>query len=737
VDNLPGFDGPTLARLDEARLDVSWLPLFVGRVHIARVRLDGVMAHLAIDENGVSNYGDLVPRRALASQVPEQAPFVAAVRRIDVSNGSATYFDAPRSRSLAIMGVDADATLSAGADGGWRAEIALESDSLHARMASVSDGILRMAGPTGKFSAVGDSPLNAIELEGGYIALADDTLAVRGRIAGLTDAEPSFDFLLTNSAMSARALAAVFPADVRSSLLPRAEGTLAVTLQVQGGLAAADDLVMHGAVRLDDVTLRLRGDIVAEHVAGVVRVDASTISLDSLAGRLAGGPFELSGTVARDSLATAALLARAQPDLDALDRLGLLPRGTTLSGNAALDVSLVGPLRALDSLDVVGEATLAGFQLKHVGLGAPVYVPAGVVTLSGRQVNWSDLNVLVGTDRLMTSGTIDDLAGLWSTEDALPRIDARLTGTRLDLDAIFPPVPQESASTYSQIAFAHLGGRSLEGRSANAIAGAREFSRPRQPPALGVVALRVDTLVAGPHRLIDVSARLELADSAISIPEASFGVWGGTARASLSVGIGPAAQQPFALDLSVEDAAAASFFDVMTPVGDAVSGTLHLQVALTGSTDGRLLPGGADLVGRGRIAVDDGQLTGTGVNAAIADFLEATHWSDIPFARWESTFEVRNRMIEFREANLIGPMGRMVLSGVLDFSGFADMSVALSVPADQLQGVSLRRTGIGPTVIEQLRIAGRPLDLGFRVSGPIEAPSLEPDAANAVVLARR
>jgi hypothetical protein len=82
-------------------------------------------------------------------------------------------------------------------------------------------------------------------------------------------------------------------------------------------------------------------------------------------------------------------------------------------------------------------------------------------------------------------------------------------------------------------------------------------------------------------------------------------------------------------------------------------------------------------------------------------------------------------------------MGRLAFRGLVGFGGETDVSMALAVPSDQLDQLSLRRTGVGAGVLEELKTSGRPLDLGLHVSGFLSAPTVEPNAANAVELAGR
>lgn len=57
-----------------------------------------------------------------------------------------------------------------------------------------------------------------------------------------------------------------------------------------------------------------------------------------------------------------------------------------------------------------------------------------------------------------------------------------------------------------------------------------------------------------------------------------------------------------------------------------------------------------------------------------------------------------------------------------------DLAMALSIPPDRLQAISLRRTGVAQTVLDRLTESESPLDLGIRISGTLQGPTLEPDA---------
>ncbi len=737
VENLPDFDGPALAEADGARLDLAWLPLLVGRVRVNRISMDGARIYMAVDDHGVSNYGDLVPQAGRTAASASQASLALGVRRIDLEGADVTYFDAPRQLSFAVTGTRAHALLGPDAQNGWRGTIEVTSDSLQLRAADVTDEITRMAGPSASVTIRGDGSLTWVQIEEGRVDLAGETLALAGRIDGAQDSSVAYDLHLTNDRLGADALSALVPEGERSRRLPHFEGQLGVALRLRGGPQAGGRPALSGAVVLRDVSVRLSGEPIVEHVNGMVAFTPETIALDSIAGTFAGGPLQLSGALGRERHALA-LVVHAQPDLDRLDRLGVLPAGTTVSGNAVLDLSVAGPLGAPDSIQVIGVSRLDGLQAKSARFGVPIYVPQGEVTFVGQDVSWSDLSVLVGRDALTTSGTLRHALARWSDGGPTkPQIDMSLGGSTLDLDAVFPAPADASTESYARIAFAHLGKRALDGRPASAVAADRGFRRPESLPLTGAVRLEFDTLRYRGHALASASGNVVLSDSALAVEDAAFDAWSGHARASLRLGIGHLEDEPFELRLSVADADAAPFLSAMTPVDSAIYGKLTLDLDVAGVTDASLLPVGQQLGGHVALALEDGNVRGTGMNMAMADFLEADSWQAMPFASWTLDIQIEETVMDIRHAELSGDLGEVAFTGMVDLGGTSDLSVGLSIPPGRLGDVSLRRTGIGQSVLDQLRAVGSPLDLGLQVSGPIDAPTLEPDASHAVVLVRR
>jgi len=728
VDNLGGFDGPALAFVEDARLELAWLPLLVGRARATRLSLERPRIYLGVSDDGASNFGDLVPGSHEDRQVPD-APIGLGVKRVHVSDGSLTYFDAPGARSFTVAGADVTASLATDGADGWRAAVELRSDSLHARAASLTEQILRVEGPSAALVLRADGTGQSVEIEEGSVELAGEHLLVAGRLAGLGGGRPSYDLQLTNDSLDAEVLALLVPSGLRSERIPHLDGALGVTLQVASGQPPA----IRGAVRLHRVGLLVSGKRLVDDLRGVLVITPDTVALDSVTGVFAEGSFELSGTMERESRALS-LTARARPDMDALDRLGLVPAGATLSGNADLDVTILGQLDAVDALEVSGRVTLAGFQAKHPRLEAPLYVPAGTLGLSGRTVTWDDLEVLLGEDRLVTTGRFTDGDAAAEGGRAVPELAISVRASHLDLGAALPPTGPDDA-TWVRLAIDHLGGRRFRGRAPAAVLADLGISRPSGLPARGRIELDVDTLELGGYRIQSLVGRAMLGDSTLVVEAPSFEIWGGSASGALTLAMGSEAAVPFVLSLTADGADAETLLAATTPFGDAVTGSMGLDLAVHGLLDRSLLPVDQRLAGTLRIDVTDGRLRGTGPNLAIADFLESDAWSDVGFGRWETDLEIVDGSMDVTSSTVDGALGRVAMTGLLGFDGALDLAVGLSIPPGRLSEVSLRRTGIGQTVLDQLASAGSSLDLGLRLSGSLTAPVLEPDASNALALA--
>ncbi|MDZ7778390.1 MAG: AsmA family protein [Gemmatimonadota bacterium] len=746
VANLPGFGGPPVLEIDRLRLHLAVLPLFTGDVRVRGMHLHRPTLTLMVDEGGASNFGDLMPEAREGAEAGSSFARLS-LRRIGVTEGTVTYTHAPRERTVTLTGTDFDGRVASDGGDGWTVRATAESDSLGIARPSDTPPVWSV-GPSASWTLHGDGMFDRVEITDGRIAYDGSSLEASGRWSDVRGPRPSLELRMTNDQIDAASLNAWIPAGLATALGADStlalRGTAAAELRLLVPDPDTDGPFVRGEIRLDGVDVHRDEASLASTVSGVVAFEPGELTLNALNGTFAGGPFELYGRVAGPD-GSMRLEAQARTDLAELEALGWTPPDPGFSGHADFDVTLAGSLRTPHRLELSGRATADGARIDHPWFAVPLYVPDGEITLDGRTVRWNELALLAGGDRFETTGRVVGLrppfipnapaaaSGGRTGGSSPPVVTASVDGARIDLDGLLGRADDREHDTYAKAAFAHLAGGA---RGSDGLTGYAPLeSDPARPAASafhGTLDLAFDSLFFRPYALDSVSAEVGLDDASVRVSDVAFRTWDGRGHGSLLLGTGATDRAPFELELGVEGVAATPFFAALTPADTAISGTLDLDVVLSGTTDRALLPVREDLVGSGTFTVSEGTIAGSGMNHALADFLGSRAWLEVPFDRWTTSFDVGDGMLDVRESALTGARGRVNLSGLIAFEGPVHLELGLSIPPSELADVSLRRTGIGADVLDRLRDTGSSLELGLRTGGSLGAPTLEPDGSVSV-----
>jgi hypothetical protein len=486
-------------------------------------------------------------------------------------------------------------------------------------------------------------------------------------------------------------------------------------------------------VTLDRIGLG-EGDLsLVQDLTGELVVEEGEADVASFRGTLLGGPFVLDMPAAGAEAPTR-LRVEAHPVLGQLQQLGMMPSGAGISGNVDLDLTVTGALGAPEEVRVEGQVTASGIRAELAALGESVYVPRVDLRLHEDEGNWTDVTVLLGEDPLSTSGRISGLLSLLgASRDELPVVRAEVRAPRLRLDRILPPKGGPDGPTYGQISFAHVGGRSVGGVSPAELALTRGLSRPESLPVEGTVEVRLDTLQYGIHHLEHITGQVELSRESLAVIDVEMVAWGGNISGGLTLALGPDPQEPFTLTLEARGVDGPAFASSLTPMGPLVRGRLYLALDLSGTTDTLLLPTPDALTGTGRLVVRGGTLEANPVTSSLAEFLEREEWASPAFTSWVTTFDVGERAVNLRDSEIDSRLGRLRGTGSLGLDERMDLALGLSIPAEELGLVSLRRTGIAPVVVSRLQKVGTPIQLGLHLRGSFADPILEPDGRLAAV----
>ena len=376
---------------------------------------------------------------------------------------------------------------------------------------------------------------------------------------------------------------------------------------------------------------------------------------------------------------------------------------------------------------LAGELGLAGIEITGGTLVRPVGIPSAVVRLAGSRATWEGVTVVAAGDPLATSGTISDMLGRLAVEPRSPVVDASVTGSRLDVDALLGPAPSEIG--YGRIAWARLADRLLQGRAPEDWAAEQELHRPGPLPVTGRVAFRVDSVLRLPYRLEGVKGVVRLGRNQVDLEETSFRTYGGTGTARGSLRLGEMEAEPFRVDVSLKDVRAEQYLAQNTPLGTLIAGTLNLDLTLEGGLDRWVLPVTQALTGVGRFEIRDGRIETNPLTDGLLRFLHLDGVQNLRFTRWSAPLIIDRGLIVLDGSQFSGSELVAEAKGAMGFGGSLDLG-ALVRPDSALARAATSAAGAAGAVIDRYVRAGGALELALRLTGEATNPHFElnPDA---------
>ncbi|MDP2498600.1 MAG: AsmA family protein [Candidatus Palauibacterales bacterium] len=730
VGNLAGFQGPPLARAERAELRVALWPLVRGDVVVDEAVARGLDVRVQVDEDGDTNYGDLLPASAEPDTVgAEQGlPVSLAVRSVGLEGSRLEYRDRQSGRLFLLDDLRLQGSLARG-EAGWELETDAAADRVTATLPSFRDSPMRPGGATLRLSMRAGPDFGWVEVGEGRLSVGGVPLSVTGRVDSITAPVRRLSLGLDADSLDLASLAGSAPAGAVPDAVESLAGTATVQIGVTGELGEGSTPEVSGQIRLRGVgaTLAERGRV-AEDVGGTVRLRGDTLALEGMEGTVLGGPFRMSGAVALDSARAFSGSVQSTVSLSALRAPGA-EAGPTGTVEASLDLAGEASRPAATSAD--GSVLLREVVVPADSPRSPVRIPRGELSFVDRAVTWTDLTVAVGEDRITTTGRLDRWGGFLSEDAGLPTLRGRAESGRLDLDRLLPK-PDDSP-TYGQLLFVRLGRDSVGGRATADVARELGYTRPPTLPVAGELEVAVDTLLFAPYRFAPMTARLEFGPDLIRVSRAELGVFGGTLAMTLSASLGEAAQQPFSATLEGRGLRAADFLATSSPMGRLLTGTASLDLEAAGRLDGALLPVRDSLVGSGRFTVDGGGMAQNPVTSAVADMLTFPALRSPSVERVAVPFRLEGTRVRFDTARLAAPVAGVSWAGSMDLGGSLELGASLEVPRSRVPELSLKGAGLPGELLSRIRQGEGPLQLGLGVGGTISSPrvGLDTDALRA------
>lgn len=722
-----GMEAPPVASAEEVRLGIALLPLLRRRVQMDRASAEGVDVRLVVGEDGRSNYGDFVPEADAEPDAGEAggSSFSLEVRDVRLDRGRVAYLDRATGREVEARDLSADATVQRDGDV-WRVDGRIAAGELRGRGYPAAD---RWSGRPVELTLDGRAGPEArwLEIGSGSGRAGPVELTVDGRVDSLRSSERLLDLRVRAEELALEDVASLALADDAGG--GRLSGVLGVDLEISGRLGPEARPTATGTVTLRDGAVRHGdgGGRLAEGLEGEAALRPDSVLLRRLTGRLMDGPLEVRGSLdlAADGRPFAGRV-RAAPRLER--RPGGDADSLEASGAVGVEADVTGRLGMPSATRARGTLTPDGVSVRRDGWDGGVELPSGTVRLEGDRASADDLPVIVAADTLRLTGRLLGLFSRLGEPDARPELDAGVRGPRLDLGVLFPP--EAGGPSYGQLAFAHLGGRRLGGRTAVELAAARGMTRPAVPPVLGELRVEADELVYGPWRLSDAAGRVVFGEDRVDVREAGFDVLGGRGSGSVTLGLGPDALQPFSFRLDVEGTEGSELLARLTPLGGLFSGTTSLRMAAAGTLDTLMLPASSDLEGEGRLEVARGRMRENPISRAVARRLSLPALREPGFERLVAPFRVRGDSLQLPSSSLTADSLSVRFDGGMGFDGRLDLAAALDLPRRLLSKIQLPDGAAGDALRRLVEGAGRAGTLSLAIRGTTDDPRIEIGAAS-------
>lgn len=637
--------GENFVAARSVQLRYQFLPLLSGRVVVDEIRLVAPAIRIVRQADGRYNFSDLLRSQG------EEGEAEAETATQDPGSSPAKAFDLLVSQ-IAIEGGTLDfhdATLDAAAP--YRYQIS----SLTVEASDIS---LTRPFPLELQASLNAAPLIFI----GHVDLAQQSGGGKLSLNGLDVARLSPYFRDK------------IPGELESLVL-------SLDLDLTGGVKGGES---NGRVILDKLSLKLDAlpdaplhnvkavidyAVTADLEQGLVTLSSLRLNYnDLLFPELTGNLTDLKGKPTFDGALTVPA-AELKPLLAALPAsLVQSVAGLNPAGRIGARLHLAGPLSAGKGLLQDGEVTLDGVQVETAGL-TPVLT--GGMQLKGDTLVAKDLQLRAGDN----AASIDFQAGNLFGKPI--KLSSQIRSQRFLLDPLLQTGAGAGAATSGETASSSKEGGELG-----------PFDLPLT--ADGTVRIAQTTYKGLAMEDFQLDYRLEKNILTISkmTGRVAGGVFQQTSRIDLTKpGLGYDSQ------VKIKGLRAEPFLKAFAPaMGGKVFGALTFETQLSGAgTQAETLK--RNLSASGNLLLSDGRLTGAGLVAELANFLNLPELREIKFKEGKGNFTVKQGKVnlngELSAQDLrMSPKGTVGLDGALDVSLDARLSPALTAKLDRKGNVS-------------------------------------------------
>lgn len=733
---------PDTARFASARrieLRPRLVPLLRRNVVIDRIVMDRPEVFIRIAADGTSNVPALTGDEA-AGEAGGDAEL--RISRLSIRNGTVVYLDAGDGTTVRADGIDQRLAMVGSVDAGELSRMVLDGHlSIGALDADLPGRLawpLRDVRLKVEHAVDVDRAADRLEVTQLRLTVQEVTLDISGEVTAFADAdERTVDLRAATASFDVARLIASLPRGLleggSGDALEGAAGRAQIEATITGraGAGAVPDVA--GELRLDDVGLsRGRHGRIASGIDGAVVFSLDSVASQGITGQLLDEPLRVSFSLhdlaapqGRIALNTALALTQAQ-------KLGLLPEGASGTGRVTVDATIDGSQAAPGDALLNGQISLAGVQLTFDALEQPVIVRDGRIEMRGRAISARGMTAAIGrSDLALDFNAVEWLPYALGDTARTPTVTFEARATTFDVDEIFGVDPDEQK--YSELFFARLSRRQIDGMTATQVAEQMGLGLPHVPPIDVDGRILARQLVHGGVPFDDVEVSIATRNSELEVRGASFRMMGGGVQMTGRLGASGAAAgdgvtQPLRLDYTVTDVTASRFLERYATFRDQIGGKLLLTGSVQLDLDEHLLPVTESLNGNGTIAIADGELVNWPLLRVLGERIGVAGFDTLAFRDWSGRYRIAGGTVVLDESVL--ESGDLIVraAGSFGLTGILDLGATLYMP----QRWAARLPG-APTGFLVNLVAGSDgrVPVGARITGTAQDPVVRIDMTEA------
>lgn len=297
-----------------------------------------------------------------------------------------------------------------------------------------------------------------------------------------------------------------------------------------------------------------------------------------------------------------------------------------------------------------GEIRLEGVQVAAGTLRPQL---TGTLTVAKDALRGRKLNLVLGEDRALLDVTAENLLG------KPIRVTSDLTADRLQLDTLLGRKPAAKAQK--------------DGATESSVKTVKRKLGPYHLPITALGTLRVGQALWRGTLIENLSARYQLKDNIFTLEQLTGKTAGGTFSETARIDL---TQPGLAYKTHIETNAIQTnpLLSALSPkMAGTVFGLLNLSVDMQGQGTG-LADLQKSLSGSGHLKIADGKVTGAGLVAGLADFLDLEELRVLRFTQAAGQLVVKDGRVQLA-GDLVGEQVRLAPTGTVGLDGSLDVGL--------------------------------------------------------------